>query len=202
VERLVIARHAEAESNLAETVSGLAPGGSLTPAGLEQARALGRALAGDDVGLAVVTELSRTAETVDAALDGRAVPRLVLPDLNEIRFGRFEGGLLGDYRAWAWSAPAGELCPGGGDSRGEAAARYARAFAALLERPEATVLAVTHAVPIRYLLRAVDGLPPQARIDPVPHAEPFRLDATAVARAADLLAAWSREPAFADPPSQ
>jgi broad specificity phosphatase PhoE len=202
VERLVIARHAQAESNIADTVSGLAPGGSLTPAGVRQARALGRALAGDELDLAVVTELNRTAETVDAALDGRAVPRLVLPELNEIRFGGFEGGLLADYRAWAWAAPAGELCPGGGESRGEAAGRYARAFAALLERPEATVLAVTHAVPIRYLLRAAEGLPPQARIDAVPHAEPFRLDAGAVGRAVELLEAWSREPAFADPPSQ
>jgi broad specificity phosphatase PhoE len=202
MEHLVIARHAEAESNLAETVSGLAPGGSLTPAGIEQARALGRALAGDDLDLAVVTELDRTAETVDEALDGRAVPRLVVPELNEIRFGGFEGGLLADYRAWAWGAPAGELCPGGGESRGEAAGRYARAFAALLERPEATVLAVTHAVPISYLLRAAEGLPPRARIEAVPHAEPFRLDAAAVRRAVALLDAWSREPAFADAPSQ
>jgi broad specificity phosphatase PhoE len=202
MERLVVARHAEAESNLGMTVSGAAPGGALTPAGVEQARALGRALAGDRVELAVVTELRRTAETVDVALDGRAVPRLVLPELNEIRFGRFEGGLLADYRAWAWAAPADELCPGGGESRGEAAGRYARAFATLLERPEAVILGVTHAVPIRYLLRAVEGLPPQARIESVPHAEPFRFDASTVRDAVALLESWAREPAFAEAPSQ
>ncbi len=197
MERLVVARHAEAESNLGETVSGLAPGGTLTPAGLEQARALGRSLEHEDVGLAVVTELRRTADTADVALEGRTVPRLLVPELNEIRFGRFEGGLLADYRAWAWAAPADELCPGGGESRGEAAARYARAFGGLLRRPEHTILVVTHAVPIRYLLRAADGLPPLARIEAVPHAEPFRLDAPAVGRAIEVLAAWAREPAFA-----
>jgi broad specificity phosphatase PhoE len=202
MERLVVARHAEAESNLGETVSGLAPGGTLTPAGIEQARALGRALAGDGVELAVVTELRRTAETVDVALDGRPVPRLVLPELNEIRFGRFEGGLLSDYRAWAWAAPADERCPGGGESRGEAAGRYARAFGALLERPEAVILAVTHAVPIRYLLRAAEGLPPHSRIEPVPHAEPFRLEASALRDAVELLGSWALEPAFAEAPSQ
>jgi broad specificity phosphatase PhoE len=198
VERLTVARHAEAQSNLGETVSGLAPGGELTPAGVEQARTLGRALAGEAVDLAVVTDLRRTAQTVEVALRGRDVPVLVMPELNEIRFGRFEGGLLSDYRAWAWQAPADELCPGGGESRGEAAARYARAFGRLLERPEAAILAVTHAVPIRYLLRAAEGLSPIARIEPVPYAEPFDLEAGLVRRAVELLDAWSRAPAFSD----
>jgi broad specificity phosphatase PhoE len=197
MERLVVARHAEAESNLGETVSGLAPGGPLTPAGLEQAHALGRTLAGEPVDLAVVTEFRRSQETADAALDGRDVPRLVLPELNEIRFGGFEGGLLSDYRGWAWEAPADELCPGGGESRGEAAGRYARAFGTLLERPEAAILVVTHAVPIRYLLRAADALPPIARIEPVPYAEPFALDAARVREGVALLEAWSRDPVFA-----
>jgi broad specificity phosphatase PhoE len=196
MERLVVVRHAEAESNAGETVSGVAPGGGLTPEGVEQARRLGRALESVPVGLAAVTDFRRTQETADVALDGRAVPRLVVPELNEIGFGRFEGGLLSTYREWAWSAPADELCPGGGESRGDAAGRYARAFGALLERPEAVVLAITHAVPIRYLLNAADGLPPAARIEPVPHAEPFELGADRVPAAVALLVEWSGRPAF------
>jgi broad specificity phosphatase PhoE len=196
MERLVVVRHAEAESNAGETVSGVAPGGGLTPAGVEQARRLGRALEPVPVGLAAVTDFRRTQATADLALEGREVPRLVVPDLNEIGFGHFEGGLLATYREWAWSAPADELCPGGGESRGNAAGRYARAFGALLERPEAVVLAVTHAVPIRYLLNAAEGLPPAARIEPVPHAEPFELQAEQVRAAVVLLADWSGRPVF------
>lgn len=197
MDRLVVARHAEAESNLGETVSGVVPGGPLTPAGLEQARALGRALAGEPVDLAVVTEFRRAQETADAALDGRDVPRLVLPGLNEVRFGGFEGGLLSDYRRWAWKAPADAPCPGGGESRGDAAGRYARALGVLLERPEGLILAVSHAVPIRYLLRAAEGLPPTARVESVPYAEPFALDAARVRGAVTFLQEWSRNPVFA-----
>lgn len=193
---LLLARHAEAESNLGETVSGLAPGGTLSPAGVEQARGLGRALDGERIDLCAVTDFRRTQETADAALDGRDVPRLVLPDLNEIHFGRFEGGLLADYGAWAWEAPADELCPGGGESRGQAAARYARALETLLERPEPTILAVAHALAVRYVLEAAAGRPPPRFVRPVPYAEPFRLTAGAVASAVAVLAAWSREPAF------
>jgi broad specificity phosphatase PhoE len=200
VEKLILARHAQADSNLAETVSGVVPGGGLTPAGREQARGLGKALAGERVDLAVVTELRRTLETAKVALEGCDVPLLVLPELNEIRFGRFEGGLLADYRAWAWAAPADELCPGGGESRAAAAERYAEAFAMLLERPEPTVLVVAHALPIRYLLWAADGRTPAARIEPVPYAEPVRLAARQVGSAVELLAEWVREPAFS--PSQ
>jgi broad specificity phosphatase PhoE len=196
VERLVLARHALAASNEDETVSGVAPGLGLTAAGVEQARALGRALAEVPVDLAVVTEFRRSQETADVALEGRDVPRLVVPELNEIDFGSFEGGLLSAYRDWAWAAAADELSPGGRESRGHAAARYARGFGLLLERPEETILAVTHAVAIRYLLDAAEGRPPTARIAPVAHAEGVLLDANAVRGAVETLAAWAREPAF------
>jgi broad specificity phosphatase PhoE len=66
----------------------------------------------------------------------------------------------------------------------------------LVERPEPTVLAVAHALPIRYLLWAADGRTPAARIEPVPHAEPVRLAARHVRMAVELLHQWAREPAF------
>jgi probable phosphoglycerate mutase len=197
VERLLVARHALAASNEDETVSGVAPGRGLTAAGVEQARALGRALVRVPIDLAAVTEFRRTQETADLALDGRHVRRVVVPELNEVDFGRFEGGLLSAYREWAWSAPADELCPGGRESRGHAAARYARGFEILLERPEATILVVTHAVPVRYLLDAAAGRPPVARVAPVAHAEAVELEAPAVRAAVAALRAWAGAPAFA-----
>lgn len=197
MERLVLARHAVAASNEGETVSGVAPGLGLTAAGREQARALGRALEGMQVDLAAVTEFRRAQETAELALAGRDVPRLVVPELNEIDFGSFEGGSLSAYREWAWSAPADELCPGGRESRGHAAARFAHGFGLLLERPEPAILAVAHAVPIRYVVDAAAGRPPVARVAPVRHAEAILLSADDVRRAVERLRAWSASPSFA-----
>lgn len=196
MERLILARHALAESNVGDTVSGVAPGVDLAPEGEAQARALGEALRDERVELAVVSELLRTRRTAELALAGRDVPVVPLPSLNEIRFGRFEGGPLAAYREWAWASPPDELCPGGGESRAAAAARFADALAWLLARPEAVVLAVTHAVPIRYVLDAAAGRTPAARVGPVPHAEPFALDRAQVEGAARFLRAWSEAPAF------
>jgi len=196
VEHLLLARHALAASNEDETVSGVAPGLGLTAAGVEQARRLGRTLAEVPLDLAVVTEFRRTRETADLALEAREVPRLVVPELNEIDFGRFEGGLLSAYRKWAWAASADELCPGGRESRGHAAERYARGFEQLLDRPEAAILAVTHAVPIRYLLDASEGRVPAARVAPVAHAEAVALTADRVRSAVEALRAWAARPAF------
>ena len=126
--------------------------------------------------------------------------RVVLPALREIGFGAFEGGPLAAYRAWAWSHAPDAECPGGGESRAEAALRVAGALDALLDRAEAVILAVSHALPIRYVVDASDGTVPTARITPVPHAEPFSLHADAVQLAATTLRAWAAAPAFADLP--
>ena len=129
------------------------------------------------------------------------MPRIVLPDLDEIGFGAFEGGPLADYRAWAWTNEPDVVCPGGGESRAHAAERFATALDTLLARPEDVVLAVSHALPIRYVLDAADGSFPAARIDPVPHGVPFRLDADAVERAAEALRVWATAPRFTDEPA-
>lgn len=143
-----------------------------------------------------MSEFLRAQETAEIALAGLQVPRLVMPELNEIGFGRFEGGLLSDYREWAWAAPADADCPGGGESRASAAARWARALELLLRREEETILAVTHALAVRYVVDAAAGTAPAAKMRPVPHAEAVRLDSDAVRRAATLLHAWSASPTF------
>ena len=68
----------------------------------------------------------------------------------------------------------------------------------LLARPEDVVLAVTHALPMRYVLDAADGTFPTARITPVPHATPFALSADEIERAAETLRVWATTPRFAD----
>jgi broad specificity phosphatase PhoE len=199
VETLLVVRHALAGSNRDGLASCAVPGQGLTPEGVEQATTLNDELRDVEISLGISSELARTRETLALALEGRNVPMLALADLNEIDFGSFAEGPLDLYRAWAASHPPDEHAPGGGDSRASAAARFARALRAVLERPEEVVVLVWHALAIRYLLDGASGLVPAPLITPVPHAAPHRLSHHEVERAADLLEAWSRAPRFRDP---
>lgn len=196
MDTLLLVRHALAGSNRDGLASCLAPGEGLTAEGVEQARSLGELLADDEIELGVATDLSRTGETLDLALGGRNAERIVVPELNEIHFGRYEAGPLSEYRAWAAAHPPDEPAPGGGESRAEAAARYARGLRHLLGRPERTILFVGHALVVRYVLDAAAGLVPAPVMEPVAHAAPFRLGEQDVRAATDLLERWSRTPRF------
>ena len=157
---LVLARHGESEYSLKQLVNG-DPGVScpLTPAGREQARALGSARRARSTS-SRCTEFERVRETADLAV-GDAAPRLVVPELNDPRYGEFEGGALDDYREWVWGRGPLEA-PAGGEHRGEIAARYAVGFRKLLERPEETILLVAHSLPVRYVLgRGRGSVPPR-----------------------------------------
>jgi probable phosphoglycerate mutase len=194
VRELVLARHGESEYSLKELVNG-DPGVAcpLTPAGREQARALGAALG--DVDLVAVTEFERVRETADLALGDREVPRLVVPQLNDPRYGEFEGGALDAYREWVWGR--GPLdAPAGGEHRGEIAARYAAGFRTLLERPEERILLVAHSLPIRYVLDAAEGVSPRAKVGLVEYATPYSLARERLERAVDVLDAWAASPIF------
>src|SRR5262245_24539015 len=193
---LILARHGLAGSNRDGIASCTVPGEGLVPEGVEQARALGALLAEEPISLAATTDLARTQETLALALDGRDVPTIVVPELNEIHFGAFDGGLLDTSRGWAGSRSPGARAAGGGESRADAAARFARGLRVLLRRDEAVVLFVGHALMVRYALDAADGLVPAARMAPVEHAHPYRLDREAVERAVRLLETWSVAPAF------
>jgi probable phosphoglycerate mutase len=197
---LVLVRHAHARTNADDAVSSTPPGAGLTEQGVVEALALREALAGPELDLGVATRLVRAQETLELALGEREVPRIVFAGLDEIGFGAFEGGSLAAYRAWAWSHPPDAPCPGGGESRAEAAARYADALDGLLARPEDVVLAVSHSLAVRYVLDAADGAFPAARVSPVGHAQPHVLAAEDVERAARTLREWARAPVFADAP--
>ena len=121
-----------------------------------------------------------------------------MPELNEIDFGSFNGGLLDEYRAWAAARSPSQRAPGG-ESRADAAVRFGRGLRVLLERNEDVVLLVGHALMIRYTLDAASGLVPAARMAPVDHAHPHRLERSDVERAAALLESWSTAPRFRDP---
>jgi broad specificity phosphatase PhoE len=198
VETLLLARHGFAGSNRDDVASCAIPGEGLTPEGVEQARSLGASLVETEIALGATTELSRTNETLRLALEGRDVPTIVVPELNEIHFGSFDGGALETYRAWAAAHSPSVSAPGGGESRAEAAARFAHGLRLLLAREEEAILLVGHALALRSVVDAADALVPAARMAPVAHAQPFRLAREDVARAAELLEGWSAAPRFRD----
>jgi broad specificity phosphatase PhoE len=198
MDEVILARHGESELSVAGTVNGdPAVACGLTKAGEEQARRLGERLADGSIDLCVTSEFERAIRTADIALAGRDVPRLVLPELNDVRFGRFEGGTLADYRAWAAENEPTTEAPGGGESRSATVARYVRAYRTILARPERTILVVAHGLPIRYVLNALQGHSPAPLVEQVAYAEPYVLGRVEFRRAADLLERWAARPAWA-----
>jgi broad specificity phosphatase PhoE len=164
---------------------------------VQQARALRDTLALEPIDLGLATELRRARQTLEIALEGRDVQTEVFAGLNEIDFGSFEGGPLSAYREWAWTNEPPTACPGGGESRLDAALRFAGALDELLTRPAGTVLVVSHALPVRYVLDASEGRFPPQRIGSVPNAVPFPLDRASVEHAAQTLRSWAGTPRFA-----
>ena len=198
MERAILARHGESELSCRGLTNGdprvACP---LTARGREEAGRLGELLATEPIDLCVTSEFERTRETADLALEGRSVPRLVLPGLNDIRFGEFEGRALTDYRTWAHEHTPADEAPGGGESRVETIRRYVDAYRTILDRPERTILVVAHGLPVRYVLDAVAGTTPVAKARQVPYAEPFPVSAAQLTAALEHLEAWLLEPAWA-----
>ena len=104
------------------------------------------------------------------------------------------------YREWAGAETPALPAPGGGESRAQAAARYASGLRLVLARPEETALVIGHALAVRYIVDAADGLvPAPLMLAPVEHARPYRLEVGDLETAAELLESWSLDPWFRDP---
>jgi probable phosphoglycerate mutase len=153
----VIARHGESTLNFEERVNGdPSVPVALTEQGRDEARLLGQQVGHVPLELCVHTRFGRTLETARIALEGRDVPFEEEPLFDDIDIGELEGQTLDDYRAWKRAHTRRDPFPGG-ESLDDAARRYARAYKKLLERPETSILVVTHEIPLRYAINAVDG---------------------------------------------
>ena len=192
----MLVRHAESEFSARGFVNGEPEANvGLTARGEEEARRLGGQLAEEEIDVCVVSAFPRCRRTAELALSGRWVPLVEMPELNDPRVGRsYEGEHLDVYRRWAWSKGSRDEPPGG-ESRLAVVDRYARAFHDLLHRPQRTILAVIHALPIAYAMLALRGEPPRAKVDlPVEHATPYPLAADELRGALEVLDAWRAAP--------
>src|SRR5690349_3110269 len=162
---LYLARHAQTASSTVDSFNGRGEL-PLTERGREQARKLGRRLAGVRFAAVFRSPLGRTKETADLIAPG--MPQIVLEGLAEIDYGDWEGLSPAQarerdprlYEAWL-EDPARSAPP-----RGETAAQVAqRAMSALREiqdrhpADDARVLAVSHKATLRMLGACITGAP-------------------------------------------
>jgi probable phosphoglycerate mutase len=129
----------------------------LTDTGRDQARALGRRLAGHAFAVVMTSPLSRAAET--AALAGFGDAAIVDPDLQEWDYGALEGRLTtdirDDYPGWSiWTGPWPK-----GETADEVATRADRVIARAREAP-GDVLVFAHGHLLRVLAARWLALPP------------------------------------------
>ena len=197
MERALLVRHAESVFS----ARGIANGRvdvrcPLSAPGETQARALAQDIADEVIDLCVTSELERTRQTAEIALAERAVPRIVFPELNDPLYGSYESGPLDAYVAWALANDSTTDPPGGGEQRWKLVARYAAGFRRLLERPERTVLIVTHSLPVAYVLMACAGVDPAPRVPLVEYAKIHLISARELAYAVARLEGWCAAPTW------
>jgi probable phosphoglycerate mutase len=186
VRLFVIARHAQSVLNLEHRVNGdPALDVPLTEQGVEESRRLGVQVAHVPLALGVHTRFPRTRRTLEFALEGRDVPLVEEPLLDDIYLGELEGKTVDDYRAWKAEHTRADRFPGG-ESLDEAALRYAQGYRRLLELEGEAVLVVCHEIPLRYAINAAAGSDDvDGPVHALPNATPFLFDEAALERAAE-----------------
>ena len=93
---LTLMRHAESEANAADVASTVLPGPGLTPAGRQQADELANSLAGNNYDGVYASEMLRAQESAAPLAKLLGTQVTVLPGLNEIGAGWFEGFAIKD----------------------------------------------------------------------------------------------------------
>ena len=180
----ILTRHGESTLNFENRINGdpEVPV-ALTEKGRAEAELLGRQVAHVPIDVCIHTRFHRTRETAELALAGRSVPFEEVEALGDIRIGELEGRTLADYREWKHAHTRRDPFPGG-ESLDDAARRYADAYERLLQRPEATILIVTHEIPLRYAINAADGSDDlDGPTHQIANATPYLFDEAALSRA-------------------
>jgi probable phosphoglycerate mutase len=189
-DRVVIVRHGRTGYNDLHRLNGdPSVDVRLTAAGMAQVARLRPRVAALPVDLGVRTRFPRTAATLGILLAGRDVPRVVCPDLDDVRLGEFEGADVEVYRAFRREGGQ-DARPDGGESRLDVLERYVRGFRRVLGLEARMPLVVTHDIPIRFVLNALgDADPLEGPVTAIENGVLYDLSATDLTRAVDRMEA-------------
>jgi broad specificity phosphatase PhoE len=166
VRRLLLARHGQSVSNAIRRFQG-AQDVALSPLGMRQAEALGRAVNRRAIAHVYVSPFERARHTAAIALAGLGLPLTVVDDLRELSLGEWEGCTVEEIRTRPgdpyarWVRNPVQCPPPGGEPLADVQARVLRA----VERITAAhpngddVLIVSHGGVISALLAHCFGLP-------------------------------------------
>ncbi len=140
----------------------------LTAAGVQQAAAAGKHLAGADIGVIITSPLLRTVQTAQEVATVVGAPVVTDDGFRETDFGAWEGLTFAEVRErWPdemanWMADP-QVAPPGGESFTDVSARVTGALQRVLaEREGQRVLIVSHVTPIKTLVAAALLAPPSA----------------------------------------
>jgi probable phosphoglycerate mutase len=166
---LLLLRHGETPHTAEHRFSGSADSAvPLSPRGRRQAEQAAQAPQLADVTAIVSSPQTRCTQTAEAAAAALDLPVQTAEGLRETNFGAWEGLTFAEAQArypaelTAWLASP-TAAPPGGESFAHVTARVRRTRDALLAaHPARTVLLVTHATPVRTLLRLALQAPPRA----------------------------------------
>ncbi len=157
-------RHGQTEWNIERRLQGSA-NSPLTEKGVRDAKELAKRVAEIPFDKVYTSDLLRAVQTADLLTEGREIPRVVLPELREMRMGRWEGQLIADmtesdkeqYENFVSGSP--EFAAPGGETILEVRMRAEEALA-VIEKDEAEIiLVVTHGMLQSQLLEILQGRP-------------------------------------------
>ena len=140
----------------------------LSEAGIAQAEAVGRRLAGEPIAAVYCSDMHRTVRTAEAVARPHGLTPITRPGLREINHGHWEGRIhheverdfAAEYQAW--DADPLLSAPPGGETGLAVLARSLPALAQIVrDHPDQTVAVVSHKATNRLLLCAVLGIDPR-----------------------------------------
>ena len=165
--KLIVVRHGQSESNLAQIFTGQGDT-LLTELGKRQAQNTARFLREIPIDAIYSSDLSRAVETARPTAEAHGLPVHAEPLLREIHAGEWEGHTYAylqehDPQGYdLWRTDIGRAQPAGGESVVELASRVYRCVDALIERHRGGCIAVfTHATPLRVLGARWHGYAPE-----------------------------------------
>jgi broad specificity phosphatase PhoE len=170
--RLFLIRHGQTVSNAERRIGGWVDA-PLSPLGLRQAYAAGRAMAsGGPLAAIYASDLSRARDTARAIAEVTGFPRdeiQLTPDLRERNHGDLDGLTLEEAQArypevWrGLSGGAWDYAPPGGETNTAVALRLARAIdMAVRDHRGGAIAFVSHIIAISHILRLVMEIPEDA----------------------------------------